>query len=532
VTGNPSHGSLTGSAPNLTYTPAANYNGNDSFQFVVNDGHVDSTPATVSLTVTPVNDAPVASNQAVTTVQDTAVAVTLTGSDVDGDGLTFTVATPPQHGNLSGTAPALTYTPDTGYFGNDSFTFTVSDGQATSAPGTVSITVQRFNHAPVADAQSVATSEDQPLAIILTGSDQDGDPLTYRITVDPAFGSLSGSAPNLTYTPSANFNGLDSFQFVVNDGQVDSAPATVSITVAPVNDAPIANPQSVSTVQDTALAITLSGSDVDGDALTYWVTNSPTNGTLSGTAPALTYTPNPGFTGTDSFQFVANDGQADSAPATISITVNPAGPQTVFSDNFETNLGWTRNPNGTDTATVGLWERANPEQVDYNGAKQLGTTASGSYDLVTGPLAGSSAGAYDLDGGLTSMRSPNIVLPAGWSLQISLKYYMAHANNSSSADYLRVKVVGSTTSTVLEELGATNDDDAAWATFNGNLNSFAGQTVYLLIECADASGASLVECGVDDISIVATPPAAAAAPQSTRAVSWMDVWMGQQAVEL
>ena len=160
------------------------------------------------------------------------------------------------------------------------------------------------------------------------------------------------------------------------------------------------------------------------------------------------------------------------------------------------------NPSGTDTATIGQWERANPQGTSFSGVTyQLDTTASGSYDLVTGPLAGSDAGSYDIDGGLTSIRSPNIALPSSQSLTLSFKYYLAHYSNSSSADYLRVKVVGSTTSTVFEELGAANVDGAAWATFSGSLNAFAGQTVYLLIEAADASSSSLVEAAIDDVLI-------------------------------
>jgi len=177
----------------------------------------------------------------------------------------------------------------------------------------------------------------------------------------------------------------------------------------------------------------------------------------------------------------------------------------VFADDFETNKGWTRNPGGADTATLGVWERADPEATDSSGPKQLGTATSGVTDLVTGPLAGNNSGSYDIDGGVTTIRSPSITLPAGQTITLAFKYYLAHGNNSSSADYLRVKVVGSTTSTVLQELGATNDDDAAWASFSGSISSFAGQTVYLLIEAADASGASLVEAAVDDVSITAAP---------------------------
>jgi hypothetical protein len=175
-------------------------------------------------------------------------------------------------------------------------------------------------------------------------------------------------------------------------------------------------------------------------------------------------------------------------------------PTTVYFDNFETDTGWTRTGT-TNTATTGLWERGDPQATNSSGPKQLGTTVSGVNDLVTGPLAGSSAGSYDIDGGITSIRSPNITLPSSGNLSLSFSYYMAHGTNSSSADYLRVWVVGSTSTKVFEELNAANDDDAAWATATANLNAYAGQTVYILIEAADASGASLVEAAVDDVKI-------------------------------
>jgi hypothetical protein len=173
----------------------------------------------------------------------------------------------------------------------------------------------------------------------------------------------------------------------------------------------------------------------------------------------------------------------------------------VFTDDFETEKGWTRNPSGTDTATTGLWVRGDPEQTDSSGPKQLGTTTSGVNDLVTGRLAGTGAGADDIDGGVTTIRSPAITLPASGTLTLTFRYYLAHGTNSSSADFLRVRVVGATTSTVFEELGAANDDDAVWATHTASLNAFAGQTVRILIEAADASTASLVEAAVDDVRI-------------------------------
>lgn len=178
-------------------------------------------------------------------------------------------------------------------------------------------------------------------------------------------------------------------------------------------------------------------------------------------------------------------------------------PTTVFFDNFETSQGWVTNANGTDTATTGQWARANPETTTSSGTKQLGTTVSGVNDLVTGPLAGAAgAGTNDIDSGVTSVLSPAITLQGGNNFTLTFSYYMAHGTNSSAADFFRVRImVGASVTTVFEELGAANDDDAIWATGTVNLSQFAGQTIRILIEAADASGASLVEAGVDDVRI-------------------------------
>jgi len=176
-------------------------------------------------------------------------------------------------------------------------------------------------------------------------------------------------------------------------------------------------------------------------------------------------------------------------------------PETVFSDDFETDRGWVANPAGTDTATSGQWQRANPEATTSTGTKQQGTTPSGSFDLVTGPLAGASAGENDVDGGVTSIQSPAIAIPAGGTVTLSLAFYFSHGTNSSTADFFRVRVVGATTATVIEELGSTANDDAAFVARTADLTAFAGQTVRLVIETADLGGASLVEAAVDDVVI-------------------------------
>ncbi|SEG53223.1 Zinc carboxypeptidase [Nonomuraea solani] len=184
-------------------------------------------------------------------------------------------------------------------------------------------------------------------------------------------------------------------------------------------------------------------------------------------------------------------------------TGNP--PLTVYSDTFETATGWTTNPATTDTATTGTWERGNPADTTSSGAKQLGTTVSGSNDLVTGAAAGAAAGDFDIDGGITSIQSPAITLPSTGALNLSFSWYLAHGSNSSTADYFRVRVVGNTTTTVLNQAGAASNRNGSWATATASLNAFAGQTVRILIDAADASGASLVEAGVDDVRITQQP---------------------------
>jgi hypothetical protein len=682
----PTHGTLSGTAPNLTYTPDADFNGSDSFTFSVNDGDLGSSPATVDITVDSVNDAPTADPQSVSTDEDVPVAITLTGSDPDSSLLTFAVETQPTHGTLSGAAPDLTYTPDADFNGSDSFTFSVSDGDLGSGLATVDITVnpsgplqvfwddfesdlgwtlnpfnddtattgqwkraipeavdysglkqlgetvsgifdlvtgplagrsagdydidsgvtsmqspqitlpegralsltfsyylahatnsssddffrvsiigdttdvvyeklgadvdvdavwqevninlsnyagqtitiliqaadaatgslveagvddvlivaQQPNNPPVADPKTVNLSEDSSTAVTLSGSDVDGDPITFQVVSTPQHGSLSGTAPNLTYTPSFNFNGTDSFTYVVNDGITSSEPALVEIQVAAVNDAPVAAAQSVTTPVDTDVEIVLSGSDVDGDPLSYLLVSQPEHGSLSGSAPNLMYTPDPGYVGDDSFTFKASDGVLESGPAVVDITVVSAGPGTVFFDDFESDQGWTFDPYGSDTANKGMWERAIAEVVTYSGYTQL-EAYSGSYDLVTGYGGGVwyNAGKYDVDGGVTSVRSPRIFLPNASEITLTFTFYFAYSSNSSSADYLRVTILGLESQVVYEELGASNTDEAVWETLTVSLNDFAGQAIYILIEAADESGGSLVEAAVDDVLIIA-----------------------------
>ncbi|MDD5772837.1 MAG: Ig-like domain-containing protein, partial [bacterium] len=235
-----------------------------------------------------------------------------------------------------------------------------------------------INTAPAADSQSVTTAEDTAKDIILTGSDADGDPLTYTIVTGPTHGALSGTAPNVIYTPNANYHGADSFTFKVNDGTIDSNIATISITVTEVNNAPTANNQSVTTNEDTAKSIALTGSDIDGDLITYIIVSNPTHGVLSGTAPNVTYTPNADYFGTDSFTFKTNDGIVDSNIATVSITINVVDVTTpVLKGNIDTTSPGSANlVDGHDLYVFSKAFGSSPASPNWNSAADLNNSGT------------------------------------------------------------------------------------------------------------------------------------------------------------
>jgi len=332
VDSGPSHGTLAGTAPNLTYDPDLNYNGPDSFTFTVNDGTVDSEPATVGITVAAVNDRPAAADDAATTNEDTPVTtanVLANDTDVDGDTLTVSTFTQPAHGTVTSLGDgAFTYTPNPNFNGTDSFTYTASDGEGGTDTATVSITVDPVNDAPAANDQPVTLNEDESADITLTGTDIDGDSLTYEIVAGPGHGTLAGTAPDLTYTPSENYNGSDLFTFKVNDGIADSNTAAVTLTINAVNDAPVADagPDQTAIAGDTVSLDGSGSNDVDGDTLTYewsFVSTPPGSGAMLLDASAVNPTLVVDVSGTYEVQLIVNDGTAGSAPDTVTITASP-----------------------------------------------------------------------------------------------------------------------------------------------------------------------------------------------------------------
>jgi hypothetical protein len=328
----PANGSLDGSLPNPTYTPAPGFTGSDTFTYRCSDGTDWSPPVTVTLNVASA-DLPIAQFQDLTLTEDARPAIVLTGLNLGAD-LTYTIVNQPRSGTVSGTAPNLTYVPKDHFSGDDRFTFRITDDRGQSNLARIRLNYlpvndpPTVNRPPVAESFARSTAQDTAFNLRLIGSDPEGRNITaYKIIDLPKHGTLSGSVPGQTYTPAPGFTGTDTFTYLSSNGTDWSQPATVTIEVLPL-DLPVAQSQRITTPLNTAKSLTLGGSNLRPGA-TYTIVTPPANGTLSGTATAANrnYTPAAGFTGADFFTFRITDSRGQSNLGRIDFVVGtPAAP--------------------------------------------------------------------------------------------------------------------------------------------------------------------------------------------------------------
>ena len=234
--GTPSNGTATDNGDGtVTYSPNPNFNGNDSFNYTISDGEFSST-AQVTVTVAPANDGPDANNDNGSTDEDTAVTVDVLANDTDTDGgtLTVTAASDPANGRVVVNSDSIDYIPDTNFHGNDSFTYTISDGQGGSDTAVVSMIVHSVNDPPDAanDSATVRKNRSGTINVLANDSDPDGDTLSVVSAAQPSKGSVAVNADgSITYTPRKGFVGTDSFTYTISDGNGGEDTATVTVTV-------------------------------------------------------------------------------------------------------------------------------------------------------------------------------------------------------------------------------------------------------------------------------------------------------------
>ncbi|MFD1602081.1 Ig-like domain-containing protein, partial [Flavobacterium artemisiae] len=362
----PANGTLTLNADgSFTYTHNGSETLSDSFTYKANDGTADSNTATVTITVTPVNDEPVASNDAYTVAEGGTLNINAPGilgndSDAENNALTTVLVTGPSHGTLTLNADgSFTYIHDGSETTTDSFTYKANDGTADSNTATVTITVTPVNDAPVASNDSYTVAEGGTLNINAPGilgndSDAENNALTAVLVSGPSNGTLTLNADgSFTYTHNGSETLSDSFTYKANDGTADSNIATVTITVTPVNDAPIASNDSYTVAEGGTLTVTAANSilsndtDAENNSLTAILVSGPSHGTLTlNSNGTFTYTHDGSETTTDSFTYKANDGTTDSNTATVTITVTPVNDAPIASnDAYTVAEGGTLNIN-------------------------------------------------------------------------------------------------------------------------------------------------------------------------------------------
>ncbi|KEA50941.1 hypothetical protein DT73_20550, partial [Mangrovibacter sp. MFB070] len=403
----------------LTYTPNANYHGNDTLTWIVNDGHGGLVTGTAAIVVTAVNDAPVAGSGQATTSEGQPVILDLLsyGSDVDGDTLAL-ASVAVSHGsvvlNPDGT---ITYTPDAGFSGTDTVTWTVSDGQGGTSTGTLALVVTPINHPPVPGNGAAVTQEDTPLTVdVLAGSsDPDGDALVV-VAASAAHGVVTINPDGtITYTPNADYNGNDTVTWILADGQGGSATGSLTITVTPVNDNPVTGNLSGTTAEDTPVTVNVLGaaSDVDGDPLSV-TTASAGHGTVTiNPDGTLTYRPAPNFNGTDTLTWMVSDGKGGFASGSMAMVVTPVNdlPQTQ-PDNASTQQN--------TPVTVNVL--ANDQDPD------------GDRVTLAGATAGNGTVSLNANGSLTY--TPN----AGFSGTDTVTYQVNDGNGGLATGVLTVRV--------------------------------------------------------------------------------------------
>lgn len=330
----PANGAVSaGPLPNsLIYAPQAGFSGVDQFTYTVGDSSGATAQAVITITISADNLQPVANDDVAATAPGTMVniAVLANDNDPDEDALQLSSISMPAHGSITAHPNmTVTYQPDVGFAGVDSFTYTVSDDEGGSDAAEVRVTVAAANLPPLAQDDLVTTTPNQPvlIAVLANDSDGNGDPIQLSGIAMPANGAVSIDGLNrLLYTPNTGFAGTDQFTYTITDGKGGTATGRVVVQVQAANAAPVAVADTVSTYMNSAVTIPAlaNDTDADGDAIRLIAVTLPPNGKVSVDAQQrVVYTPATGFQGTDSFSYRISDSKGAEASGSVTVQVQP-----------------------------------------------------------------------------------------------------------------------------------------------------------------------------------------------------------------
>ncbi|WP_338553544.1 Ig-like domain-containing protein [Paenibacillus sp. KS-LC4] len=379
------HGTATVNAATgaWEYAPNANYHGQDVFKVLVSDGKGGTATSTVTITVNPVNDPPVTSNDTATTNKNENATGQVTATDVEGDTLTYSVSQQAVHGTatVNSSTGAWEYAPNTNYHGQDVFKIEVSDGNGGTATSTISVTIVNVNAAPTTSDDTATTDEDTSTTGQVTATDSDGDTLTYTVSQQAANGTatVDSATGEWEYAPNADYYGQDVFKIQVSDGNGGTATSTITVTVTPVNDPPVTSDDTATTNKDENTTGQVTATDVEGDTLTYSVSQQAAHGTatVNSSTGAWEYAPNANYHGQDVFKIEVSDGNGGTATSTISVTIVNVNAAPTTSDDTATT--------DEDTSTTGQVTAtdADGDTLTYS-VSQQGAHGTATVDSATG----------------------------------------------------------------------------------------------------------------------------------------------------
>lgn len=374
------NGSVTFSGNNITFTPTADFNGATTVTYTISDGAGGTASGTVTINVTNVNDAPVASDDTASTNEDTAVVINVLANDTDIDNDALSVSSVSA---TNGTAVVngdgnVVFTPAADYNGSATVAYTVTDGNGGSDNASVSVAIAAVNDNPIANPDTASVNEDESVSInvLANDTDVDGDTLSVA-SASVSTGSVQVVGNQVNYTPDADYNGSATITYTIEDGAGGSANSTVAVTVVNVNDAPVVEDLEFTIYEGDSLPITLTGTDADEDVLTFELVTLPT-GEVLGSAPSLLYVTPEDYNGTVLFSYKANDGQEDSNTANITVNVVAVNDAPVAVADTASTL---------DDTAVEIDVLSNDLDVEGDALSILGATAdSGSVEVENGVL--------------------------------------------------------------------------------------------------------------------------------------------------
>jgi hypothetical protein len=386
-----SNGTSNVSSGQIQYTPTANFNGSDTITYTVDDGAGDtSNTATITVTVTSIDDVPVVANNSYSLVSNSLnnnLNIIANDSDIDTT-LNYghvTIVSGVSHGSLNLSGSSLLYTPTTSYSGNDAFTYKLNDGTTDSTTATVSLSIVAPNVTPVTNNDSVTTPENVSVVIDFKSNDTDDKVISssdYVIDSAPSNGSIAEISSYMQYDPNTNFSGVDTFTYhLVDDDGAVSNTSTVTVTVTHTNVKPTVVNDSAGTPEDTAVTFDVlsNDSDPEGDSLTYAnvsIVSQPPQGTATIKSGGIEYTPNANFSGLDTMTYTVSDGSLTSSVATVHIMVAAVHDPSTLSNGSATVA-----EDGTVTLTISDLVTVGDSLV-----------AANAYTIVTQPNDGTLSG--------------------------------------------------------------------------------------------------------------------------------------------